>query len=152
MYQVDVSKTAAQNRLAMINANSTVVFTGDEFTVGPPQVNTPPQGEDTNTTILIDSLEGTGYMNSRTARYKRLTVGATRPGAFSTWYVTSRKTRAQLILDILENHQLLASDVDFTGLSSMPAAGQQGQLTCTAKADSYFYIGTFNFTVENTDT
>lgn len=154
MYQIDNTKTATQNLIGLINSGSTVVFTGTEFTVGPPTPFTPTeQGEVTNTQILLTATEGSGYMGTQSPRYVRLTVGDTRPGAFSTWAVNSAKTRAQLIADILENHKLVASEIDFTGLEGgMPAAGQQGTLTATAKAGSYLYIGSFAFTVQNTDT
>lgn len=154
MYQIDPTKTAAQNLLGMINSGSSVVFTGAEYDITPPSAQTPADPlEDTNTQFTMTAKEGSGYMDAVTPRYKRLTVGDTRPGAFLTWLVTSAKTRAQLITDILENHKLLASEVTFTGLEgAMPAAGASGTLTCTAVAGSYFYIGSVNFTVTNTDT
>lgn len=153
MYQINPAQTAEQNLIAMINSGSTVVFTGTEYDVGPPTAQTPEEpSEDTNTTFLMTAREGSGYMDSISPRYKRLTVGDTRPGAFQEWLVTSAKTRESLIDDILENHKLLASEVTFTGLEDgMPAAGQTGELTVTANEGSYFYIGEFDFSVVNTD-
>lgn len=153
MYQIDNTKTAAENLLGLINSGSTVVFTGNEYTVGVPTPFTPTEpGEVTNTQIAMTALEGTGYMGTQNPRYVRLTVGDTRPGAFSTWLVDSAKTRAALIADILENHKLVASEIIFTGLEAeMPTGGETGTLTATAVADSYLYIGTTDFTVENTD-
>lgn len=153
MYQIDNTKTAAQNLIGLINSGSTVVFTGTEFTVSPPTPFVPTEpGEVTNTQITLEATEGSGYMGTQSPRYVRLTVGDTRPGAFSTWVVDSAKTREELIDDILENHKLVESEIEFTGLEGgMPPAGETDTLTATAKAGSYLYIGSFDFTVENTD-
>jgi hypothetical protein len=153
MFQIDPTKTAEENLLGLINAGTLVTLSSEQYTISAPKTQVPADPEeDTNTTFTMTATQDSGYMDSVSPRYKRLSIGNTKPGALTTWPVTSLKTREELIADIIQAHQLVTSDVVFTGLeTAMPAAGQTGTLTCTAIANSYLYIGSFGFTVENTD-
>lgn len=150
MYQVDLTKSAQQNLIALINSESTVVFTGTEFDVSAPVTHTPTPPETTNTTFTMTAREGSGYRGIQEPRYTRLALGNTRPGLFLSWNVKTGDSFNQLKDDLLHNHNVLASDIDWSGITDIPDAGQSGVLTITAKEGSYFFTGSVNITIYNT--
>ncbi len=149
MYQINPSLTWRQNLIAMINSGAPrEVFTGDEFTVGPATPYVPQEPEEgTNTTVTVTAVPGSGYLGEQRPRYRRLTVGNTKPGAPDSYLVDASQSLQEIIQQISTDHQLLADEVVFTGMLELPAPGESAKLTCTAKPLSYFYVGNFDFTI-----
>lgn len=145
--QIDRSKTADQNILALILTASTYAWTGSEFTVGPAVSQTPadPQ-EKSNSQITMTAVDGSGFTGTKTLRYARLALGATRPGAKVAYQIGASDTQATLKAAIAVEHNLVLSDFDIAG--SLPAQGAPAEtFTVTATATSKLYTGTFNVTV-----
>lgn len=151
MFKIDPLKTAQANLLDMINEFAKIQLIGDEYSIGLPSAQTPTPPEDTNSVFVLTAQPGSGFTGSVNIRYRRLSIGNTFVGAPASYDVVSAVTRSQLIAQIIEEHQLIESEVTFTGLEEMPTGGSNGELTCTAVANSYFYTGELVFTVTNTD-
>lgn len=146
--QIDRTKTANANMLALILTASTFQFAGTEFTIGNPSAQTPadPQ-EPTNSQVTLTAVNGSGFTGTKTLRYARLALGQTRPGAKTAYTIGASDTLATLKSAIAVEHNLVESEFDLTG--TLPAQGAPAQtFTLTANANSLLYIG--NTTVQVT--
>lgn len=145
--QIDRSKTADQNILALILTASSFAFTGSEFTVGPASAQTPVDTQEhTNSQITLTAVDGSGFTGTKTLRYARLVMGQTRPGAKVAYTITGSDTLTTLKEAIAVEHNLVDSDFDITG--TLPAQGAPAQqFAVTATGTSKLYTGTFNVSV-----
>ena len=139
--QIDRTKTAAANMLALILTASTYAFTGTEFTVGAPSAQTPTDPtEPTNSQVTLTAVTGSGFTGTKTLRYARLAIGSTRPGAKTTYTITSADTMQTITDAIAVEHNLVESEVVVTG--TIPAQGAPANpFTVTANAGSLLYTG-----------
>lgn len=147
--QIDRTKTANQNILALILTASSYAWAGTEFTIGAASAQTPadPQ-EKSNSQLTLTAIDGSGFTGTKTLRYARLELGHTRPGAKTTYVIGNSDTNATLKSAIAVEHNLVESDFDIAG--SLPAAGApDASFTVTAAANSHLYFGTFNVTVQH---
>lgn len=145
--QIDRLKTADANILALILTASSYAFTGSEFTVGPASSQTPVDPmETTNSQITLTAVDGSGFTGTKTLRYARLALGATRPGAKVAYQIGGSDTNATLKTAIAVEHNLVESDFDIAG--TLPLQGAAAQVfAVTAIAASKLYTGTFNVSV-----
>lgn len=142
-FQVDRTKTAVANALGLINSGSTYVFTGTEFTMGTPAANTPTDPEeDTNTALTLTAVEDSGFTGTKDVRYRRLALGATRPGARQNYVVTTGDDLAALKEEIATEHNLVLDQFDLTGTLPVNDAAPAETFTLTAIANSLVYTGT----------
>ena len=147
MFQIDRTKTAAQNFLGLVNSASSFTFTGTEFTVGNPSSQTPadPQ-EKTNSQATLTAVPDSGFVGTKTLRYARLALGQTRPGARQNYTITGADTIATLKAAVAVEHNLVLDQFDFTG--TLPAQGAAAQtFTLAAIANSLLYTGTTTVSV-----
>lgn len=145
--QIDRTKTAEQNMLALINTGSTFQFTGTEFTYGLPSSQTPadPQ-ENTNSQVTLTAVAGSGFTGTQTVRYRRLALGATRPGALTSYTITGSDDINTLKAAIALEHNLVPDQFSLTG--TLPTtSGEQQTFTLTAIANSLLYTGSTTVTV-----
>lgn len=150
MYTVNPLLTVQQNLIAMINTGSVVVLNGTEIDIGLPVPHAYDAGDDTNASILITAKAEASFQGSVNSRYKRLAIGQTRLGSHLVFRVDNAKTRAELVADILKDHNLMESQVTFDGLEDgMPEDGRSDTITVTAVEDSYFYHGSLVISVQN---
>lgn len=145
--QIDRSKTAEQNILALILTAATFAFNGSEFTVGPASAQTPTDPQElTNSQLTLTAIDGSGFTGTKTLRYARLELGHTRPGAKTSYQIGASDTNATLKTAIAVEHNLVESDFDIAG--TLPAQGAGAQVfVVTAAANSKLYFGTFNVNV-----
>lgn len=144
--QIDRTKTAQANILALILTASSYAWAGTEFTIGDASAQTPadPQ-EHTNSQITLTAVDGSGFTGTKTLRYARLELGHTRPGAKTAYQIGSSDTQATLKTAIAVEHNLVESDFDIAG--SLPAQGAgAATFTVTAAANSKLYFGNFTVT------
>lgn len=147
MYQIDRTKTAAANLIGLLNTGSTYTFTGTEYTIGAPSAQTPVDGsENTNSQVTLTAVDGSGFTGTKTVRYRRLAMGATKPGAKTAYNVTGADTLATIKTAIAVEHNLIETDFDITGVIPAQGAGP-ATFAVTASANSVLYFGTFNVTV-----
>lgn len=145
--QIDRTKTADANVLALILTASSYAFSGSEFTVGAASAQTPadPQ-EHTNSQLTLTAVDGSGFTGTKTLRYSRLELGHTRPGAKTAYQIANSDTNATLKTAIAVEHNLVESDFDIAG--TLPAQGAAAAtFTVTAAGASRLYFGTFNVSV-----
>lgn len=147
MFQIDRTKTSAANLIALLNTGSTYAFTGTEYTIGAPSAQTPVDGsENTNSQVTLTAVDGSGFTGTKTVRYRRLAMGATKPGAAVTYTITGADTLATVKTAIAVENNLIESDFDITG--TLPVQGAADQpFAVTAGANSVLYFGTYNVTV-----
>jgi len=147
MFQIDRTKTAAANLIALLNTASTFAFTGSEYTIGAPSAQTPADGqENTNSQVTLTAVDGSGFTGTKTIRYRRLALGATKPGAKTNYNITGADTLATIKSAIAVEHNLVESDFDLAGTIPAQGAGP-ATFTLTAVADSVLYTGTLDVTV-----
>lgn len=148
MFQINRALSATQNLLGLVNNNSTYAFTGTEFTIGVPSAQTPADPEEnTNSQVTLTAVVGSGFIGTKTSRYRRLAIGATRPGALVNYTIGAGDTQADLKEMIAVEHNLVSSDFTITG--TMPTVDQQTEVfAVTAINDSLLYTGTINVNVK----
>lgn len=147
MFQIDRTKTAAANLIALLNTGSTYAFTGAEYTIGAPSAQTPVDTtENTNSQVTLTAVDGSGFTGTKTVRYRRLALGATKPGAAVAYNITGADTLATIQTAIAVEHNLIESDISTTGVIPVEGAGPN-TFTVTAAPTSVLYTGTLNVTV-----
>jgi hypothetical protein len=147
MFQIDRTKTSLANLVALLNTGSTYAFTGSEYTVGAPSAQTPVDNtENTNSQVTLTAVDGSGFTGTKTVRYRRLAMGATKPGAATAYNVTGADTLATIKTAIAVQHNLIETDFDITGTIPAQGAGPN-TFAVAASANSVLYFGTFNVTV-----
>lgn len=138
-FQVDRTKSAEENTLGLINTGSTYAFTGTEFEYGTPTVYVPQGAEVSNTELTLTAVEDSGFTGTKTVKYTRLALGATRPGARQNYTITGADTLATLKEAIATEHNLILDQFNLTG--TLPAQGAPAEtFTLTAVADSLVYV------------
>jgi hypothetical protein len=148
MFQIDRTKSAAANLIALLNTGSTYAFTGSEYTIGVPSAQTPVDNtENTNSQVTLTAVDGSGFTGTKTVRYRRLAMGATKPGAKVAYTIGGTDTMQTIKTAIAVEHNLVESDFDITGV--IPAQGDPAAtFAVTAIDGSVLYTGTFNVTVQ----
>lgn len=147
MFQIDRTKTSNANLIALLNTGSSFAFTGSEFTVGAPSAQTPTDGsENTNSQVTLTAVNGSGFTGTKTIRYRRLALGATKPGAKTNYNITGADTLATIKTAIALEHNLIESDFNVAGTIPAQGAGP-ATFAMTAAANSVLYTGTYNVTV-----
>lgn len=147
MFQINRTLTAAANMLALVNSGSSYQFDGSEFAFGQASAQTPTGQENTNSQVTLTANEETGFIGTKTVRYRRLELGHTRPGAATTYNIGASDTPATLKSAIAAQHNLVESEFDVTGTWPTQGAGPN-TFTLTAKAGSLLYFGTVNVQVQ----
>jgi hypothetical protein len=138
--------TAAQNMLALINLNSTYVFTGSEFTLGIPQEYVPTNPMDTsNTELIVSPTASSGFIGLKAIHYRRESLGYTRVGASFNFTANEGDTIDTVFSMICLEHGLLPSEIAVSG--QLPDPGNSSTLILQAVAGSLFYIGDMTITV-----
>jgi hypothetical protein len=147
MFQINRTLTAAANMLALVNSGSSYQFSGTEFTFGPASAQTPSNGaEQTNSQVTLTADEQTGFIGTKTVRYRRLSLGATRPGAAVSYTVGGADTPATLKAAIAAQHNLVESEFNLSGTWPTQGAGAN-TFTLTAVAGSLLYVGSITVQV-----
>lgn len=145
--QINRALTAIQNMVALINTGSTYTFTGSEFTFGNPANYVPVAPDTSNTEVILTAVEGSGFVGTKSVKYRRLALGATRPGARVNYTIDADDTLVTLKEAIAQEHNLVAAEFDLTG--DLPAQGEPvAVFTLTAKANSLLYTGSTTVNVE----
>lgn len=148
MFQINRTLTAAANMLALVNSGSSYQFVGTEFTFGAASAQTPADSqENTNSQVTLTANEETGFIGTKTVRYRRLELGHTRPGAATTYNVGASDTPATLKSAIAAQHNLVESEFDVSGTWPTQGAGPN-TFSVTAKAGSLLYFGAVNVQVQ----
>jgi len=144
--QVDRAKSAQQNLIDLINTGSTYVFTGSEFTIGTPTTYIPTAPETSNTELLLSAIPGSGFIGSEAIRYRRLALGATRPGAKLQYTIAAEDTLETLKESIAQEHNLVSSEFDLQGQWPVQG-GSASEFTLTAVTGSLLYTGSITVSV-----
>ena len=144
--QINRVKSAQQNLVDLINTGSTYVFTGSEFTIGAPANYVPTAPETSNTELLLSAVAGSGFVGFKSIKYRRLALGATRPGARLQYNVGAEDTLETLKEAIAQEHNLVSSDFDLQGQWPIQG-GAAAEFTLTAIPDSLLYTGAINVSV-----
>lgn len=138
--QINRAKTARENLIDLINTGSTYTFAGTEFTEGAPAAYVPTEPDTSNTEVILTAVEGSGFVGTKSIKYRRLALGATRPGARVNYEIDGEDDLASLKEAIAQEHNLVSSDFDLTG--DLPAQGDPAEeFTLTAVAGSVLYTG-----------
>lgn len=159
--QINLSKTAIQNVLALINDANALALTTAEVSLGIPAEFDGGVENDRNTQVEVSAVPGSGYVDSVNVRYYRLDLDVLKGVRVLSHTKNESSTLASVTeaiaiqLGVIED-QIQLTDEAGDVLTELPVLGGQSRdLLIQAKEDAYCYIGSTVFTlnpVPSTDT
>lgn len=107
--RVDLTKSASENIIALLNDTFGTNWTSDMLTLGVPQVRAGNGGRDTG--LVITGVPGKGLKNSREVSYNRLGVLQNVENAQTSWNVDETTTKESLLAQVVAALALLPGEV-----------------------------------------
>lgn len=150
---INLSRTAVQNVLALINAKNGLQLTTAEVTLGEPMDFDGGLENERNTQVELAAVPGSGYVNSVMVRYWRLDLDVLK-GVRVLAQTKNETSTVESVTDAVATQLDVIADqielVDENGdvLEALPVlGGTPAELTVRAKASSYTYLGSTTMTL-----
>lgn len=141
MLQIDLTKTAKQNLLNLLNRDNGTDFTQSHLLISVPQPHSDPDNPFINSEVTVTALAGSGFYGSVTLQYTRVDLAVL--GGELTYTLERNTTLNDIRLAIALSQGVLADELTFD-VPDVPVLSY-GQSDTTiklqAKGGSYCYIG-----------
>jgi hypothetical protein len=143
--QIDTSKTAAANLLAILNSGNTgQTITAAQVSIGAPSVKTD-SGDGRNTSVVLTAQSGQGFSGSVTVNYTRRGLNDSVASPVDSLSVASGTDAATIVSTLATQLGLVASELHLedpanAGVAlSGPQTGNQATLNLVASTTSLLY-------------
>lgn len=152
--KIDAGLTGSQNLTAL--ANTAVLertFQEGDLRVKSVQAIEPTEANNqANTRAVLEGTPESQWLGETTVEYIRLSVPLARPTGGTKLAVGDTATHESIEAQILENHQFVADQVQFTRPSRVPSGGEVMPYVVSAKEGSPIYFpSTLTIQVRNKD-
>lgn len=144
--QIDASKTAAANLLAIINSGNTgQTITAAQVTFGAPSVKTD-TGDGRNTSVVVTAVGGQGFSGTQTVNYTRRGLNDSVASPVDSYTATDGEDAATILAALATQLGLVLAEVQLEDPANPGVAltgaqsGNQATLNVVSKANSLVYV------------